>query len=76
MKDFNDERLKRMIEFRPKFSKRAVVTAGMPYGNKDLHYGHVLGMALYADFMARFLRDRIGSENVIFVSGSDCYGSC
>ena len=75
MKDFNDERLKRMIEFRPKFSKRAVVTAGMPYGNKDLHYGHVLGMALYADFMARFLRDRIGSDNVIFVSGSDCYGS-
>jgi len=75
MRDFNDERLKRMIEFRPKFTKRAVVTAGMPYGNKDMHYGHVLGMALYADFMARFLRDRLGSENVIFVSGSDCYGS-
>ena len=75
MRDFNDERLKRMIEFRPKFSKRAVVTAGMPYGNKDMHYGHVLGMALYADFMARFLRDRIGHDNVIFVSGSDCYGS-
>jgi len=75
MKDFNDERLRRMIEFRPKFTKRAVVTAGMPYGNKDLHYGHVLGMALYADFMARFLRDRLGEDNVIFVSGSDCYGT-
>ena len=75
MRDFNDERLKKMIEFRPTFSKRAVVTAGMPYGNKNLHYGHVLGMALYADFMARFLRDRIGKDNVIFVSGSDCYGS-
>ena len=24
---------------------------------------------------ARFLRDRIGKENVIFVSGTDCYGS-
>ena len=24
---------------------------------------------------ARFLRDRIGEENVIFVSGTDCYGS-
>jgi methionyl-tRNA synthetase len=32
-------------------------------------------MFLYADFMARFLRDRIGGDNVIFVSGTDCYGS-
>ena len=75
MKDFGDERLKRMLENRPKAPKRAVITGGMPYGNKDLHYGHVLGMFLYADFMARFLRDRIGKDNVIFVSGTDCYGS-
>ena len=75
MKDFGDERLKRMIENRPVAPKRAVITGGMPYGNKDLHYGHVLGMFLYADFMARFLRDRIGKDNVIFVSGTDCYGS-
>jgi len=75
MKDFGEERLKRMIENRPKAPKRAVITGGMPYGNKDLHYGHVLGMFLYADFMARFLRDRIGDENVVFVSGTDCYGS-
>ncbi len=59
---------------RPTFPKRAVVTSGMPYGNKLLHYGHV-GMTLRADVFARFLRDRIGSENVIFVSGTDCYGS-
>jgi methionyl-tRNA synthetase len=26
---------------RPVFPKRAVVTAGMPYGNKGLHLGHV-----------------------------------
>lgn len=75
MKDFGEERLKRMIENRKPAPKRAVITGGMPYGNKDLHYGHVLGMFLYADFMARFLRDRIGSDNVIFVSGTDCYGS-
>lgn len=75
MKDFGDERLKRMLEHRPVAPKRAVLTGGMPYGNKDLHYGHVLGMFLYADFMARFLRDRIGKDNVIFVSGTDCYGS-
>ena len=75
MKDFGEERLKRMIENRKAAPKRAVITGGMPYGNKDLHYGHVLGMFLYADFMARFLRDRIGKDNVIFVSGTDCYGS-
>ena len=75
MKDYGDERLKRMLEHRPVAPKRAVITGGMPYGNKDLHYGHVLGMFLYADFMARFLRDRIGKDNVVFVSGTDCYGS-
>lgn len=60
---------------RPAFPKRAVVTGGMPYGNKDLHLGHVGGVFVFADAFARFLRDRIGPENVIFVSGTDCYGS-
>ncbi len=60
---------------RPHFPKRAVVTAGMPYGNKDLHFGHVGGVFIHADAYARFLRDRIGPENVIFVSGTDCFGS-
>lgn len=60
---------------RPRFPKRAVVTGGMPYGNKDLHLGHVGGVFVHADAFARFLRDRIGRENVIFVSGTDCYGS-
>lgn len=60
---------------RPSFPKRAVITGGMPYGNKQLHFGHVGGVFVFADVYARFLRDRIGSENVIFVSGTDCYGS-
>ncbi len=60
---------------RPAFPKRAVVTGGMPYGNKDLHFGHISGVFVPADFYARFLRDRIGAENVVFVSGTDCYGS-
>lgn len=62
-------------EERPVFPKRAVITAGMPYGNKELHFGHVGGMFVHADTFARFMRDRIGAENVIFVSGTDCYGS-
>jgi len=60
---------------RPEFPKRAVITGGMPYGNKELHFGHVGGMFVFADTFARFLRDRIGKENVIFVGGTDCYGS-
>ena len=26
---------------RPKFPKRAIVTFGMPYGNKEIHFGHL-----------------------------------
>ena len=60
---------------RPVFPKRCVITGGMPYGNKELHFGHVGGMFVHADVFARFMRDRIGKDNVLFVSGTDCYGS-
>ncbi len=60
---------------RPHFPTRAVITGGMPYGNKNLHFGHIGGVFVPADFFARFLRDRIGKHNVLFVSGTDCYGS-
>ena len=40
---------------RPTFPKRAIITAGMPYGNKDLHFGHVGGMFIHDDIFARFL---------------------
>ena len=60
---------------RPSFPARAIITGGMPYGNKNLHFGHIGGVFVPADFFARFLRDRIGRENVLFVSGTDCYGS-
>ena len=60
---------------RPTFPKRAIITGGMPYGNKRLHFGHIGGVFIQADILNRFLRDRIGKDNVIFVSGTDCYGS-
>jgi len=60
---------------KPYFPKRAVVTGGMPYGEKNLHFGHVYGYAVHADIYTRFLKDRIGKDNVIFVSGTDCYGA-
>jgi len=59
----------------PKFPKRAVITGGMPYGDKGLHFGHLGGPFIPADIYARFLRDRIGRDNVIYVSGTDCYGA-
>lgn len=75
MEDFNDEILKKIIENRPVMPKRVVITSGMPYGNKTLHCGHIGGLFIHADTFARFMRDRIGKDNVIFVSGTDCYGS-
>lgn len=66
---------RRNLDVRPTFPRRVIVTGGMPYGNKDLHFGHVGGVFVHADIFVRFLRDRIGKENVIFVSGTDCYGS-
>jgi methionyl-tRNA synthetase len=71
----NDTQLTGLIAERPTFPKRAIVTGGMPYGNKDLHLGHIGGVFIHADIFARFLRDRIGKKNVVFVSGTDCYGS-
>ena len=59
----------------PKFPARAVITNGMPYGDKQLHFGHVGGCFIHSDIYARFLRDRIGADNVIYVSGTDCYGA-
>jgi len=58
--------------FRP---KRAVVTAGMPYGNGPVHIGHLAGAQVPADIYARYLRMLIGSENVLYVNGSDDHGS-
>ena len=49
-------------ESRPVFPKRAVITAGMPYGDKELHFGHIGGVFIHADMFARFLRDRIGKK--------------
>lgn len=44
-----------------------------PYVNGDLHIGHLAGYLLPADIFARFHRF-LGNE-VLMVSGSDCYGT-
>ena len=63
------------VSSRPIFPKRAVITGGMPYGEKPIYFHHVGGYFVHADIFARFMRNRIGADNVLFVSGTDCYGS-
>jgi methionyl-tRNA synthetase len=55
--------------------KKALITSGMPYANGPVHIGHLAGTAIPADIMARFFRMLIGSDNVLFVCGSDDHGS-
>lgn len=60
---------------RVKRPKKAVVTAGMPYANGPLHLGHLAGAHVPADIHARWMRLLIGTENVLFVCGTDDHGS-
>ncbi len=55
--------------------KTAVITAGMPYANGPLHLGHLAGAHIPADILARYMRMMIGSENVLYVCGTDDHGS-
>ncbi|MBQ1340748.1 MAG: methionine--tRNA ligase, partial [Ruminococcus sp.] len=44
---------------RPVFPKRAVITGGMPYGNKELHFGHVGGTDCYGSPIAEGWRVKV-----------------
>ncbi len=55
--------------------ERAIVTAGMPYANGPIHLGHMAGAHVPPDVYARWMRMLIGSENVLFVCGTDDHGS-
>lgn len=51
---------------RPEFPKRAIITGGMPYGNKKLHFGHIGGVFVFADVYARFLARQAGRRKCNF----------
>lgn len=55
--------------------RRMVITAGMPYANGPLHVGHLAGAHVPADIYARWARQLVGPENVLFVNGTDDHGS-
>lgn len=53
---------------------KVLITSGMPNGNKPLHIGHIC-VFIQSDFYARYMRDRIGEENVLYLCGTDGFGS-
>lgn len=53
-------------------NKKILVAAAWPYANGTLHLGHVTGL-IGADVLARY--HRLKGDDVLFVSGSDCYGT-
>lgn len=52
--------------------KRILIAAALPYANGSLHFGHVGGL-IGSDVLARYFR--LNQDSVLFVSGSDCYGT-
>ena len=52
--------------------KHILVALAWPYANGSLHLGHTASF-LGADVLARY--HRLAGDKVLFVSGSDCYGT-
>ena len=50
-----------------------LITSALPYVNNVPHLGNLIGSTLSADFYARYCR--LKDRKVLFVCGSDCYGT-
>ncbi|MEK7129070.1 MAG: methionine--tRNA ligase [Patescibacteria group bacterium] len=57
---------------KPSSAKNIFIGLAWPYANGSLHLGHVSAF-MGADIIARYYR--LKGDNVLFVSGSDCYGT-
>lgn len=53
-------------------NRKIFIGQAWPYANGSLHLGHVSAF-IGADIIARFYR--LNGDDVLFVSGSDCYGT-
>jgi methionyl-tRNA synthetase len=53
--------------------KNVLIGVAWPYVNGELHIGHLAGYLLPADITARY--NRLIGNNVLMVSGSDCFGT-
>jgi methionyl-tRNA synthetase len=56
-------------------TKRILVTSALPYINGVKHLGNLIGSMLPADVYARFQRQRLGKENVLFICATDEHGT-
>lgn len=54
-------------------SKKVFIGVAWPYVNGELHVGHLAGYLLPADIASRY--HRLIGNDVLMVSGSDCYGT-
>ena len=52
--------------------KKVLIGGAWPYANGSLHIGHIAGL-LPGDVLARYWRAK--GAQVVYVSGSDCYGT-
>jgi len=53
--------------------KKFYITTAIDYVNDTIHLGHIF-QKIVADVLARYRRERIGKENVFFLTGTDEYG--
>ncbi|MBU0650170.1 class I tRNA ligase family protein, partial [Patescibacteria group bacterium] len=53
--------------------KKVFITTAIDYTNDVIHIGHAYQKIL-ADCVARFYRLRVGTENVLFLTGTDEHG--
>src|SRR3989344_184152 len=61
-----------MLKDRTKVEKKIFIGLAWPYANGSLHLGHAAAF-IGADILARYFR--LKGDKVLFVSGSDCYGT-
>jgi methionyl-tRNA synthetase len=55
--------------------KRILVTSALPYINGVKHLGNLVGSMLPADVYARYQRQRLGADNVLFICATDEHGT-
>lgn len=58
-----------------KIMPRVLITSALPYVNGVKHLGNLVGSMLPADVFARFQRQRLGAENVLYVCATDEHGA-
>jgi len=56
-------------------TKRILITSALPYINGVKHLGNLVGSMLPADVYARFQRQQLGVENVLFICATDEHGT-